>query len=555
LSVLYALYLFLLQKETFFHINRFFLLVIPIFSFLLPLLSFDIYPANGGMMSQPIERLSDIRMSYYDAMQDWSMTGGQLADGQVMTETDGTSFNEAKVHYLILAILLFIYGLGLLILITRLIWTCVWIRRLRVSHPMEVIDGVNVVKVSHPMTPFSFLEAVFVNKDMLHTEEFLQILAHEKTHIRQRHSIDLIFVQLLAAGLWFNPVVWLLIKSLKTTHEYIVDKKMINQGYSLVEYQTLLLRQLISNNSYGLVHNFNLSFIKKRITMMKIKESGWAGKVKVALVLSLVAVLGLLIVQCNAKIEDSVSFRAKSPSGLSESIDVPVLPTNLNSFDGDLSSAISLTIHRDQVAINDQKVELGEFLEVINEEYSDKNIVIMKVDQSQSMSLVRKVEWELRKADKRKLLYVGRTVGGDPVRMPFLLPPNPESDFENRMPKIDDQYAKENDIDVLKIDLGKSNGSVNQQLVYDFVNEQISRGRSNYVVSGKYDDSHTYREYLVNLHLIQEGFNQIYEERAQRMFGKGFREMSAERESSDQANEAYLSVRKGVPRAISVADQ
>jgi beta-lactamase regulating signal transducer with metallopeptidase domain len=149
-------------------------------------------------------------------------------------------------------------------------------------YPHAEMDGVKIIKLPFPTAPFSFFRYVFVRDEMVGTPEFDHILAHERTHIQQKHSLDLIFVQLLAAFLWFNPVIWLLIKSLKTTHEYIADKKIINSGYSLVEYQTLLLKQLISNNSFGLVHNFNLSFIKKRITMMTHKKSGWSGKVKVA---------------------------------------------------------------------------------------------------------------------------------------------------------------------------------------------------------------------------------------------------------------------------------
>ena len=163
---------------------------------------------------------------------------------------------------------------------------------------------------------------------MVGTPEFDQILAHERTHIQQKHSIDLIFVQLLAAFFWFNPVIWRLIKSLKTTHEYIADKKIINSGYSLVEYQTLLLKQLISNNSFGLVHNFNLSFIKKRITMMKNKKSGWSGKVKVAMTIAITLIGGAIIIQCNSRIDEQVSLKSEIPSTLefAQGVDLPRLP-------------------------------------------------------------------------------------------------------------------------------------------------------------------------------------------------------------------------------------
>jgi len=151
------------------------------------------------------------------------------------------------------------------------------------------------------------MKDVFVYKKMIGTKEFELILAHEKTHIEQRHTYDLLLVQTLAIFLWFNPFIWLLLKSLKTTHEYIVDKKIIHQeNCSLNEYQSLLLTQLITNNTPILVHNFNLSFTKKRITMMKKRESGKPGKLRTAFALVTVVVFSLFMVQCHSNIENEI---------------------------------------------------------------------------------------------------------------------------------------------------------------------------------------------------------------------------------------------------------
>ncbi|MFY0651633.1 MAG: M56 family metallopeptidase [Cyclobacteriaceae bacterium] len=549
LAILYALYLLLLRKETFFNLNRFFLLAVLAVSLLFPFVSFDFLPSKESLVGKPIENLSEIRISYYDALEVWSN------DGLASTGSSGgfSEYTEASTQSLVLTILMVIYGAGLVAMIFRLIWTYTWIFRLKKCNPKESIDGVTVVKVPQQMAPFSFMNAVFVHEGMMDSDEFSQIMAHEKTHIRQWHSLDLIFVQLLAAVLWFNPVVWLLIKSLKTTHEYIADKKMINQGYSLVEYQSLLLRQLISNNSYGLVHNFNLSFIKKRITMMKIQESGWAGKVKVAFVLSVALVFSLLIVQCNSKIDEQVSMANETVSSVeSNDLILPVLPETGFKFDGDPANTMEFTIDENKLSINGKFFEVNEIASVLEKSNMNQHgAIILKVDKSQSMEMVSDVQWELRKANRRKLLYIGRTTEGEQVEMAFLLPPVPGSKDGPQLPKIDDAYAKEHDMDLLKIKLGNKAGSANQTRVYEFVMDQMAKGKSNYVVSAKHEDDDTYGDYLVNLTYIQEGFNQIYQERAQRMFGKNFYDL----DKKDKAEkEQYLAVRKGVPRAISVAE-
>jgi beta-lactamase regulating signal transducer with metallopeptidase domain len=274
LACFYLFYILVLRRETFFNLNRFFLITILLLSLLFPLVSFDFNAEKAIPIEQPIQEISKLRLSYYEAMALWEYNAYNSA---ALVEKKGVeSISHAKsVNWIKLSFitLFIIYCIGIIVCLSRTFWTLQWIRRMIVSNSQIKIDGVNVIKHPDPIAPFSFFRYVFVYDKMVDTPEFNHVLAHERIHIQQRHSIDLVFVQFLAAVFWFNPVIWQLFKSLKTTHEYIADKKIISSGYSLVEYQTLLLKQLISNNSHGLVHNFNLSFIKNRITMMQNKKS------------------------------------------------------------------------------------------------------------------------------------------------------------------------------------------------------------------------------------------------------------------------------------------
>ncbi|MGL1888101.1 MAG: M56 family metallopeptidase [Reichenbachiella sp.] len=557
LVLLYSLYVLLLRKETFFSVNRFFLLAILAFSFLIPLMSFELSSSKEYVMTEPIQQLSTARVSYYEALADWSEGNGVSGNVVAVTQLP-TDRNTLSLVMMVLAV----YAIGVIAILFRLIWTYHWIHELKKNNHKEEMEGVTVVKLPQRIAPFSFLNSVFVSEELLETKEFVQILAHEKTHIKQRHSVDLLIVQLLAAVLWFNPVVWLLIKSLKTTHEYIADKKMITQGYSLVEYQSLLLRQLISNNSFGLVHNFNLSFIKKRITMMKIKETGWTGKVKFVLVLSVVTVFSLVMIQCNSAMDqDSDLTIDEQNTGLQsgsnsimpvlETEMLPVLPQNDFRFNGNQSDILNLSVSDDQIILNGSVVKVDELAARLSAFPSENSVVVTRIHRNQSMELVRSVQWELRRANKRKLLYIGVSSDHQLVEIPLLLPPVPESAEGIQLPHIDDAYAKEHDMDLLKIKLGDDAGSANQQLVYDFVKDQMAKGKSNYVVSAKYVDTDTYDQYLRNFNYIYSGFNQIYEERSQEMFGRRFYDLD---KSIPEDKKQYMAVRKGIPRAISIAD-
>ena len=257
LGTLYLIYYVLLRKEASFHFNRFYLLGAVLISLLLPLLSVEVPTLRSSAMDQPIGQLSDVRSVYKEVVNEWSY--GLIDQG--LADASFTATIKEKPTNWVLSLILIGYSIGLVAMLFRFSWTLSWISGLKRKYPGEKRAGVMIVKVPYQLAPFSFLDSVFVPEELLGSEELSHILEHEKTHIRQRHSYDLLIVQLLTAFLWFNPVVWWLNKSLKTTHEYIADRNMIKKGYSLVEYQTLLLRQLISNNSFGLVHNFNLSFI------------------------------------------------------------------------------------------------------------------------------------------------------------------------------------------------------------------------------------------------------------------------------------------------------
>nr|WKN39554.1 M56 family metallopeptidase [Tunicatimonas sp. TK19036] len=550
LAILYALYWLLLRKETFFSFNRFFLLAILASSLLIPLLSFDLFPSADSVISKPMGELRDMRISYYDAFEAWShpaihqLPNGRSAEVPVYKE-------KADVPRLLLTIASIVYCLGFMAVIFRLYGSYRWILKLKNSNQKEVIQGVTVVKVSHPIAPFSFLNLVFVHQDSVPGEDFDQILAHEKTHIREGHSLDLLFVQLAAAGLWFNPVVWQLIKSLKTTHEYIADKNTINQGYSLVTYQTLLLRQLISTNSYGLIHNFNLSFIKKRITMMNIEKSGWAGRAKVALALSAVLVFSLVLVQCNSKNDEQILRESQASS---QGIDVPVLPESGFKFKGDPATTVTLSVDDNQITLDGEKVEIGDIASTLKSKSGEHDVIIFRIDRTQPMSLVREVQNEVRKADRLKILYLGQTSDGKPVDVAIMLPPLPGSRFGAAPPKVDDAFAQEHNMALYKVTTDEEAGPAKQQKVYDFVKDQVAEQKKNYVISARFSDDDTFNQYLAEVYHLQQAFYQLYEERSQEMYGESYWDLFEIKDTSEKYAEMYDAVKQDMPMNISIAE-
>ncbi|RJE71975.1 hypothetical protein BGP76_07800 [Reichenbachiella sp. MSK19-1] len=550
----YLLYHLVLRPETFFSLNRFYLITILLVSLIFPLLSFDFGTDELPVVKAPILEVSQARKAYYDAFELWSF---DHLSGNVVSEVTSVSiWSGINWWQLSQQVFVVIYLIGVVVCLSRTFWTFRWVFGLIRQYPLQKMDDLTLVKVAYPIAPFSFLKFVFVHEVMIGSTEFDQILAHERTHVHQRHSIDLIIVQLLAAFLWFNPVIWQLIKSLKTTHEYIADNKIMNAGYSLVEYQSLLLRQLISNNSYGLVHNFNLTFIKKRITMMKNQKSGWSGKVKVALAIASTIVFSVLIVQCNSTMDETSIIENESSVASIEAkgVNLPILPdvpfySYLPSED-----AVEITIVEDKITLDDEDVQVVDMALSVAEKITEQGVIILSVDAQQSMKLVRDVQTELRRANRRKVLYLGQTTTGKIMESAMLLPPLPGAPNEHgvKLPEIDAAYIAKHDLHILRVEMGEDRGVTVQQEVYDFVTSEVAEERSNYVVQAKFQDEDSYKSYLQNLAYIQEGFNQIYQERTQSMFGKNFMDLNKE---VPEEKEQYNAVRKGIPRAISISEK
>jgi hypothetical protein len=530
LTIFYTVYSVLLSREGYFQLNRIVLLMIPLVALALPLLRLP--PESAGQtIAPPLEQISTFSKSYYDAMQAWE----QDTRGGTSSETDNAPRHSSfDLAFLSISV---VYVGGVLFCLARTIMSIRWIIRTIRKNSTLMKDGVKIVKLHHPSAPFSFHNYVFAHAPLVDSDEFERILLHERTHIKEKHTIDLLYLQLVAAFWWFNPIIWQLLKSTKTIHEYIADRKIIQSGYSVVEYQILLLKQLISNNSQGLVHNFNLSFMKKRITMMTTQHSGCRGGLRLGAAALIIITFSFLLLQCNTKLEDD---QFDSMNSVSETkVILPVLPASGYRSKEDLSAAITFTIAGNKLHIGETAADISEIAKIAGPDYGRRLPILLHIHKNQEMGFVRQVHTALRKADRRKLLYIGETTSGERVEVPLILPPPRESGLLPDMSTIPQEQ-------LLHIRLGDDDGELNQQKVYDFVMAHVNNGKGQFpVISAKFKDSDRYETYLRNFFYLKEGYVQIYQERARNMFGKDF---------YSTTDEEYQAVREKIPTNISIAE-
>ncbi len=274
LALFYSFYRLLLGEETFHRFNRVALLALLVVSFVLPL----IVLGTGSI----------------EAQQPQPLLGEVMVDGAV--NVTGVADSPVRAfgweHVLLLLYIIGFLGCVGYHLLSYIRLGMLFRKADREPLPdyMQGECSANVKLHVHDeeISPFSWMRRIVVSRRSLE-ENGGEVLRHELAHITHRHSWDLLLVDVCTLFQWFNPVVWLLKRELRTLHEYEADEAVIKGGIDTREYQRLLIKEAVGTRLYSMANNLNHSSLKKRITMMmKRKSNPWA-RLKYLYVLPLAA--------------------------------------------------------------------------------------------------------------------------------------------------------------------------------------------------------------------------------------------------------------------------
>jgi TonB family protein len=131
-------------------------------------------------------------------------------------------------------------------------------------------DGAKVVLLPPGYIPFSFYNWIFIPKALVGQPHFDKVFAHERAHYMKRHTVDVIFYELLKVLFWFHPAIYFISREAKLLHEYEADGLAL-QRFSKADYQNTLLECAMAGKAIAVVNPFNVSPIKKRIMKMNEK--------------------------------------------------------------------------------------------------------------------------------------------------------------------------------------------------------------------------------------------------------------------------------------------
>jgi bla regulator protein blaR1 len=132
-----------------------------------------------------------------------------------------------------------------------------------------VLETMTIVLLERKMIPHSFMNYIFLNKTEYQNGVIEdEILLYESTHVRQRHSLDIIGLELMSIVFWFNPVLIFYKKAIQLNHEFLADEAVLNTYQNTANYQYLLIEKASQLNSFSFTSSFNFSITKQRLIMM-----------------------------------------------------------------------------------------------------------------------------------------------------------------------------------------------------------------------------------------------------------------------------------------------
>lgn len=247
LLILITVYKFFLENEKMHKFNRIYLLCSLLFSFIIP---FNLFSLKAKMLTAPISfQLNEIIL--------------QKTNENIIT-------NNLVFNYLIITI----YSLFSTLLIIRFLWNLYSFYKKIRKNEHVIINGNKVILLQESVVPHSFLNYIFLNKhDCKNNAISAELIIHEKAHILQKHTLDILFIEILQILFWFNPLILFYKSAIKLNHEFLADEIVNTRFNSIINYQNMLLNIASNKQNIALASSINYSITKKRLMMMTKKQS------------------------------------------------------------------------------------------------------------------------------------------------------------------------------------------------------------------------------------------------------------------------------------------
>ena len=380
-----ALYRLLIEGRVAHHLARTYLVGGMLLSVVIPMLELPLYPAETVFYEFPVMTIIDEQPLAVDAQAatpvtqiDWSQIFSMLALGVYVVVF---ALNVAR----------FVYRLWI-------------IRRLRRHSQLSVYEAYTLAESEQVKEPFSFWRTIFMNYVFCGRERE-QVIIHELSHVRHRHTAERLTLELLRCVFWFNPFVWLAANALVEVQGWEADSDVLNQGYDVYEYRQIIFRQLFGCNA-DITCGLNSQLTKKRFLMMTNFKRGKLSFIR----------LGVAIPMVGAMILAFGSVRAEAVDNL------PATPTPVEQNIPDEEKSTVYISADGKITFNDEVVTLDELkaeLEKLRAEKGTDAVLTIKADNTTRLISIQGVKDVARQSGVLRVKYISAENEVDKVLPPI----------------------------------------------------------------------------------------------------------------------------------------
>lgn len=251
LTVFLGFYHLVLEREKMHQFNRFYLLLTIAIAFVIPFVTFEIIKIVPVV--QNFEPLHTV------------ITSSEVPENEIQGNSLTIKENIHFTAYLLWSL----YGIVSLLLLFRFgknIWKLVSKSK---SYPIVKYKNANLILIEEQTLPHTFLNSIFINFNDYNNRNIEdELYTHELVHVTQKHTLDILFIELLKVIFWFNPLFAFYKKAIQLNHEFLADEEIVKTYNNVPFYQNLLLQKGSSNPTIYLASNLNYLITKKRLLMM-----------------------------------------------------------------------------------------------------------------------------------------------------------------------------------------------------------------------------------------------------------------------------------------------
>jgi len=270
LILLLGIYIFFLEKEKMSIFNRFYLLTSLIISLIIPFLKFELNQdiIKNNLLPEAIQ----------------TVQGNMIIIGEKSSNLPSFLWT----FYGLITILFVIrFGKNIFEIISKI-----------KTNPKARFENSTLILLQERVLPHTFLNYIFINKTDYENRKIEgELFAHELTHVRQKHTLDVLFIEFLKTIFWFNPILIFYKKAIQLNHEFLADEKVVKSYNNVPFYQSLLLEKASWNSNFYLASNLNFLVTKKRLIMMTKTTSKSRALLKKLAILPVLA--GLIFISCS----------------------------------------------------------------------------------------------------------------------------------------------------------------------------------------------------------------------------------------------------------------